>query len=79
MIISLYSTPRSVTEKMLELMKHPVVVCFFSFKFRTRFWPIYTPGMKRIELFSTGVLYIIVLCVQEVPGLNLLRNSPLHP
>lgn len=49
------STLLSVTEKMLELMDPPIrpvfmAVCLISFKFRTSFWPIYTAGLKLIEV-----------------------------
>ena len=55
MMIYFCSTLLSVTEKILELMDPPIrpvfmVVCLISFKFRTSFWPIYTAGLKLIEV-----------------------------
>jgi hypothetical protein len=65
MIISLYSTPRSVTEKMLELMKHParhvfVVVCFVSFKFRTSCGPYILQGWNVLNYLVLA--YCVLLC-----------------
>lgn len=81
MIICFCRTLRSVTEKMLELMDPPTrpvfeVVCLVSFKFRTSFCPIYTAGLKLIEVLYWCVVNWCIVCWRSTRSESPQKFSP---